>query len=347
MRIAIHLVAVLLFITLLAPGVALADGDEGERAFQAGDLERAKAVWTETAAKGDRHAQYRLGRILLAEGDARGWPMLQKSARAGYLPAQYRLADMSLSSQFAKADFKRTVRLYERVVNQPEPMRRAHPVETAEAEWALSNFYMYGIGVTANPRRGFELLRRAANAGHARAQVYMGLHLGGRVRGLGIQPDLVEAHKWLVLAWKQDADQEPTGNRPGHPRNHALEVRKRLSRAQFDRSKKLIRAWLDAKDAGTLGHMWEIEKRRSAAEKRLRRDEDMRGEVATAVIEPLAKKPCEDYFIRTYARAKGSEPGASRWSETWTVDRCGSPVTVRVSFWREGATTRWRVNPSQ
>ena len=66
-----------------------------------------------------------------------------------------------------------------------------------EAQVALADLYMNGLGVKADPAAAAAWYRRAAEAGDAVGQLNLGdLY----ARGLGVPPDLVEAYAWFSLS---------------------------------------------------------------------------------------------------------------------------------------------------
>ena len=326
--------SVAILLVLLAGGPARADHDAGEAAFHRGDFEAARAAWAAPAEEGDARARYRLGMLLLLEADMRGLPMLRASAEAGHLPAQVQLGTFQLAGWYGP-DRGEAVRWLERAIRQDPAARAEHPVDAARAQERLAYAYEDGIGVPKDAARAIALLREAAEAGYPPALVRLGIDLA---LGEVVARDLVAAHKYFVLAWKQDLD---AGQKL------TLMTRRMMSPAQLKRSKAAVRAWLDAKAAGTLGQAWGEDARRSRGEKAFGRLETViEDAVTTALLHARGTDAdCEDAWLRSREVVSGKARAAA-WSERWVVETCGRSVAYTVRMQAKQDTWTWTLRPA-
>jgi len=69
-----------------------------------------------------------------------------------------------------------------------------------DAQTAIADMYLTGLGTPPDPERAVEWYKKAAAQGDAVAQLNLGdLY----ARGIGVERNLVEAWKWLTLAARQ------------------------------------------------------------------------------------------------------------------------------------------------
>lgn len=83
---------------------------------------------------------------------------------------------------------------------------RAAEQEDAEALYRLGLAYLHGEGVAQNDMEAFKLFRKAAELGHAKAQIMVGTAYAHAWAGLvfaGFALDYEEAAKWFRKAAKQ------------------------------------------------------------------------------------------------------------------------------------------------
>lgn len=102
-----------------------------------------------------------------------------------------------------------------------------------EAAPFLAQMYMQGVGnLTADPMQAVHYARIGADAGHARMQAWMALL---HARGELVQLDLIEAHKWAVLAASGGS---PAGEQLRH------ELAARLDEADLIESRRRALQWI-------------------------------------------------------------------------------------------------------
>jgi TPR repeat protein len=81
-------------------------------------------------------------------------------------------------------------------------LQRAADAGSPEGEHRLALVFAEGLaGTPRNEARAFELFEKAANAGHVRAQIDLGILY---FRGRGVERDLVQARAWLEKAAAKD-----------------------------------------------------------------------------------------------------------------------------------------------
>jgi TPR repeat protein len=85
----------------------------------------------------------------------------------------------------------------------PPPKARSEPAvpRRPEDQFFLANRYLLGRGLEADPVRANELFRMAAERGHDRAQLQLGLSY---LKGRGIERDPVLAMQWIGKAADQN-----------------------------------------------------------------------------------------------------------------------------------------------
>ena len=94
--------------------------------------------------------------------------------------------------------------------------------------------YAYGIGIAKNPVQAVPWYQKAAEVGHAAAQLYLGYCY---LLGTGVAMDSVAGYQWVYLAGKQDPE-----NKDYQVRLAALEAR--IRGELMARGKVLALEWL-------------------------------------------------------------------------------------------------------
>jgi TPR repeat protein len=187
------------------------------------------AELTAAAKKNNVEAQYKLGRAYelglgtpASPKDAMEW--YRRAARANHAPAQLALGCIYAAGAGTKQDWREAARNFQAAAEAglPEAQCRlafclarglgvkANPAEAArfyekaaekgvlEAQMQLGEMYYNGEGVEKDYRMAFKWLLRAAERGLPEAQYRVG---GFYLLGQGdVKRDLVEAHKWFILA---------------------------------------------------------------------------------------------------------------------------------------------------
>jgi len=90
--------------------------------------------------------------------------------------------------------------LLDRGVNKEGLRHIQHAADAGSSEGAHRLALVYALGLAGTPRndaRAVELFEKAANAGHARAQLNLGILY---LRGQGVPRDLIQARAWLEKA---------------------------------------------------------------------------------------------------------------------------------------------------
>jgi len=314
-----------------APALAaFGDYESGEKVFRRGDFAAARAAWREPANAGDVRAQLGLGRLLLAHAEVEGLRWIRASAEAGHLPAEYRMGVLHRVGLYVPKDSAKSVRWLERAAGHPDEQEAAGRLEASLARRMLADDYWDGIGAPRNHKKSTALIRAAAEAGNAAAQYIYGRGLEG---GYGGKPDLVEAHKYYVLSWKQGFELTFLQRTIGSARGHALAIRRKMTREQIERSRARVRAWMKAKDEGKLGWVFDYRKRWSRGERFLDADESQESFYFTRVMMNAQPNPCKRLWLRSRKVVRGTL-GVGSWGEKWTVEACGKQFTVPITFRR-------------
>jgi len=137
----------------------------------------------------DPDALYEQAMALAQTDPAQAGLMLEGAALQGHGDAAYQLGLM-------QSDVKRRVEWHS----------MAASVGQVDAEYALGEAYLYGVGTAKEPAWGLSWFERAARAGHAKAQYALGAAL---MTGLTGPAMVEEALVWLLIAKKNgfaDAD---------------------------------------------------------------------------------------------------------------------------------------------
>lgn len=165
------------------------------------DLEKAAALLTVEAQKGNGFAMYDLGKIHLDKeqgGAAQEWfrkahrAFLTKESHArkpGYL--RYRIGKLYALGHGVDQDFSAAARWYGKALQEENPF----------AAYALGCLYLRGQGVEQNDAQAFDLFYQAANH-EEKPNAYAADELGKMYeRGIGIQADEPAAHEWYRQAY--------------------------------------------------------------------------------------------------------------------------------------------------
>ena len=177
---------------LAAPKAVAGDFFEAYEAFQRGDYDEARAVWSTLAYAGDVDAQFNLGALyengLGVEEDA-------ETAARWYRAAASRRVDLA---RLALARLQRTGAL------EPEPdedqiklLETAARRGLAEAQYELGVAYDHGLGVTQNHATAAGWYHRAAEQGLTDAQYNLATLYD---EGLGTPRDIGQAREWYMRA---------------------------------------------------------------------------------------------------------------------------------------------------
>ena len=184
--------AALCMAVLAAPPARGADFFEAYEAFQRGEYEEARAVWSQLAHDGDVDAQFNLG--TLYENGLGVSPDAEQAAR-WYRAAANRRVDLA---RLALARLQRIGAL------EPEPdedqiklLETAARRGLAEAQFELGVAYDDGIGVTQNHATAAGWYHRAAEQGLTDAQYNLATLYD---EGLGTPHDIERALDWYMRA---------------------------------------------------------------------------------------------------------------------------------------------------
>lgn len=98
-----------------------------------------------------------------------------------------------------------------------------------KAQCALGGFYEHGsLGLKQNDFEAAKWYRKAAEQGHAGAQLYLGSLLA---EGKGVEQDFIEAFKWVTLA-KQGSAFDKIAATQAHKRLVALMTTEQIAEGQ-------------------------------------------------------------------------------------------------------------------
>ncbi len=190
------LAALLLFVGAWQGELRAETYEEGLKAFESEDYDRAYRIWQPLADSGDPVAQYSLGKLFERGGGAVRQDFAQAArwyrvaAEQGIAAAQNNLALMHAQGRGLPRDVGRAIDLWLAAATQNHPM----------AQYNLGLAYFRGEGVTKEEREAAAWFRRAADAGLADAQYAMGQM--NRL-GLVLPKDESVALGWYKLAGAQ------------------------------------------------------------------------------------------------------------------------------------------------
>jgi localization factor PodJL len=149
----------------------------------------------EAASAGDPDASFEVairfaqGRNAVAPDPATAAAWMERAARAGLAPAQFRLGSMYEKGLGVRKDFVEARRLYVAAA------AKGH----AKAMHNLAVLYTGGIDGAPDFAAAAEWFRKAAACGVTDSQYNLGILYA---RGSGVERDLAEAYKWFALAAK-------------------------------------------------------------------------------------------------------------------------------------------------
>jgi len=132
--------------------------EEGKKLYDEQNYAAAFPKLKAAAEKGNKKAQYRLGRCYdkgrgTTENDQLAFMWYEKSANQGYAKALYQLGDCYKDGDGVKKDRKKAVELFKKAAAQ----------EYAEAEYALGKAYLKGKGIVADKVQAKKWLKRAVS----------------------------------------------------------------------------------------------------------------------------------------------------------------------------------------
>jgi hypothetical protein len=143
---------------LICGGPVLAQYEEGQKAFDAGDFAGAHSAWQKGAEQGDSRAQYSLGYLAqfgLAGGAdlnaARSW--YEKAGGNNNADALYALGLMYETGQAGEKNLAKAFDYYHRA---------AEPGPQPDAEYAIGRMLLRGRGVARDAKESLKWLKRAA-----------------------------------------------------------------------------------------------------------------------------------------------------------------------------------------
>lgn len=170
--------------------------EDGLKAFESEDYDRAYRIWQPLADSGDPVAQYSLGKLFERGGGAVRQDFAQAArwyrvaAEQGIAAAQNNLALMHAQGRGLPRDVGQAIELWLAAATQNHPM----------AQYNLGLAFFRGEGVPKEEREAAAWFRRAADAGLADAQYAMGQM--NRL-GLVLPKDEAVALAWYKLAGAQ------------------------------------------------------------------------------------------------------------------------------------------------
>ena len=213
--------AALCLAALTAPSAAASDFFDGYEAFQRGDYDEARAIWSELAYDGDVDAQFNLGTLY-----ENGFGVEEDAEQAArwYRAAAARRVDLA---RLALARLQRTGAL------EPEPdedqiklLETAARRGLAEAQYELGVAYDRGLGVTQNHATAAGWYQRAAEQGLTDAQYNLATLFD---EGLGTPRDFEQARDWYMRA--ADAGEAKAMNNLGYIYEKGLTGRRDYGKA--------------------------------------------------------------------------------------------------------------------
>lgn len=162
--------------------------------------------WQQKAEKGDKDAQFRLGRAYMngagiAQNRTKGIDWIKKAADANLPEAQYWIGVYTENGDGIEKNKEAAVSWFEKASN----------LGFAEAQYALAMKYATGVGVTRNAAKALDWMTKAAKGGSAGAQYALGLWYRD---GIHVKPNKEQAFYWVQSAAKQNhvAAQNLLGN---------------------------------------------------------------------------------------------------------------------------------------
>lgn len=182
---------------LTAPLPVLAQYEEGQKAFDAGDYAAAQAAWQKGAEANDAKSQYSLGYLAqfgLAGGAdlnaAKNW--YEKASQNNSPDGFYALGLMYETGQAGEKDLARAFDLYQKAAAAgPE----------SDAEYAVGRMLLRGRGVPRDAKASVVWLKKAAQHGNPAGQYMLA---AAYEAGWGVKIDEGEAYYWYRRADQGD-----------------------------------------------------------------------------------------------------------------------------------------------
>lgn len=174
-----------------------AEFDDGYKATQEGNYERAISLWKPLAEKGDAAAQYTLGWMYesgqgIEKDDKKAALWYTKSAQQGNMAAQYVLATMYSKGRGVIQNTAQAINWYTQAANQGD----------AIAQFKLGEHYQQGDGVELDYKQGISWIKKAADQGHIMAQIRLGKIYES---GMGTTVDYEKAINWYKKSVAQSS----------------------------------------------------------------------------------------------------------------------------------------------
>ena len=139
--------------------------EEGLRAAQEENYQKAYQLWFIEAEKGDPFAQFNLG-VMYERGDGvtqdykKAMKWFEKSAELGYSPAQVNLGIMNLNGRGIPQNIMAALKWFQKAAEKGN----------AEAQYNLGNMYLKGQGVPKNLEMAYVWWSIASESGHLEAK---------------------------------------------------------------------------------------------------------------------------------------------------------------------------------
>ncbi|MBW2520859.1 MAG: sel1 repeat family protein [Deltaproteobacteria bacterium] len=156
----------LLMVLMTSSSLFAGNFEEGLKAAQEKDYQKAYKLWIIEADKGDPFAQFNLG-IMFERGDgvpqnyekALNW--FEKSAELGYSPAQVNLGIMFLNGRGIPQNTMEALKWFQKAAEKGN----------AEAQYNLGNMYLMGQGVPKSLEMAYVWWSLASENGHQEAKI--------------------------------------------------------------------------------------------------------------------------------------------------------------------------------
>jgi TPR repeat protein len=181
---------------LLACSPCASAGEEGLRAYRAGNRQKAFQLWMQDAQKGDTDAQYHIA-LCYRDGDAvakdpqEALRWLKMSAERGFGSSQMELGRFYAVGLAGAVDGNEARKWYEKAIANGN----------VRARNLLGILYLNGVGgIPQDYGRAYDLFKEASGKLGAAAFNVGLMH----EKGLGRKVDLVEACAWYSLAFKKE-----------------------------------------------------------------------------------------------------------------------------------------------
>ncbi len=207
---------------LLGAQSVLAQYEEGQKAFDAGDYQAALTDWQQGAEANDAKSQYSLGYLAqfgLAGGGAdlnRAKSWYEKAAENNSPDAFYALGLMYETGQAGAKDLTRAFELYHQAA-------AAGP--QADAEYAIGRMLLRGRGVARNATESVAWLKKAAQHGNPAGQYMLA---EAYEAGWGVKINEGEAYYWYRRADQGDPVELEEQDVSFEPKIAIAALRKRL-----------------------------------------------------------------------------------------------------------------------